>query len=297
MKAVWKHSPWDALLFTATILQLLFNVWLALTWSSRSLIENLSFYPICLFLFWYNALIATHNFVHTPWFTWRWLNRLYAVVNSSNLLTPIIHYRYLHFNHHRYENDRQDEFGHTQDGSSTFANGKHGRSEPVLSYCGLAIFRDDLSETFKQVRQHQEMGQLYLELACCLLTVICYLIVSWQFFVMCLLPVFYLGWFWTYLSNYYEHYGAFPDNKYANSTSHYGFIYNKLFCNEGYHQEHHLRPQIHWRLRPQIYQQFQQELDSIDRCIVRFPPPLGFLNRLQEVEPPVQLPTPVSSIR
>jgi fatty acid desaturase len=284
MNFLFRYSKWDASLLVITIFQLLLNAWLASTWDSRSAIQNLYFYPLCLFLFWYNALIATHNFVHTPWFRWSWLNRLYAVINSGNLLTPILHYRYLHFNHHKYGNDRQDAFGKTQDGSSTFAYGKHGHSEHVLTYCGLAIFRDDMTETFQQVRKHRESIQLYLEIGFCLLTVLVYLVISWKFFLCMALPVFYLGWFITYCANYYEHYGARPEEQYANSTSHYGLIYNRLFCNEGYHQEHHLRPQIHWSQRPQIYQQMQRELDKVDRQIIKFPPPLGFLNRLREVD-------------
>jgi fatty acid desaturase len=297
MKGLFKHSRWDAVLFLMTFFQLPLNFWLASTWDARSLSQNLYFYPLCLFLFWYNALIATHNFVHTPWFSSTWLNRAYAMCNSGNLLTPIIHYRYLHFNHHKYGNDRRDQFGYTQDGSSTFAHGRNGWSEPVLNYCGLAILRDDMSETFQQVRKHRESLQLYLELGCCLLTVVLYLLISWRFFVMLLLPVFYFGWFFTYLANYYEHYGAVPENKYADSTSHYGRIYNRLFCNEGYHQEHHLRPQVHWSQRPKVYQQLQHELDTADRRIIRFPPPLGFMNRLREVEPPMAESVPASLVR
>jgi fatty acid desaturase len=124
-----------------------------------------------------------------------------------------------------------------------------------------------------------------------LLTVVFYLLISWQFFVLLVLPIYYVGWFFTYLANYYEHYGAVPEQQYADSTSHYGRIYNKLFCNEGYHQEHHLRPQVHWSQRSQIYQQLQQELDKTDRRIIKYPPPLGFMNRLREVEPPTKVRT------
>jgi hypothetical protein len=53
------------------------------------------------------------------------------------------------------------------------------------------------------------------------------------------LPGFLLGLGLCYLQGHYEH---------ARGTvSHYGWLYNLLFFNDGYHIEHHERPGIHWR--------------------------------------------------
>jgi fatty acid desaturase len=281
---LFRYSWWDSLPFAMTIFQLVLNIYLALTWESRTFLDNFLFYPLCLFMFWYNALVATHNFVHTPWFNSKFLNNLYAVVNSTNLSSPVTHYRHIHFNHHRYGNDRQDAQGQTQDHSSTFAYGKNGQSENVITYCALAIFRDDMTDSFHQAKKHEESVQLYLESGACILAIIGYLLISWKFFLFFALPMFYLGWFITYLANYYEHFGAIPENYYANSTSHYGRIYNLLFCNEGYHQEHHLRPNVHWSQRPKIYQNLREKLDNVARVILKFPPPLGFLNHIGNIE-------------
>ncbi|MEH2079967.1 MAG: fatty acid desaturase [Nostoc sp.] len=270
-----------------TIFQLVLNIWLSITWESRAFLHNLWFYPLCLFLFWYNALVATHNFVHTPWFRSNLLNNLYAIVNSANLYSPVTHYRHIHFNHHRYGNDRQDVHGKTEDHSSTFAYGKNGESENVITYCALAILRDDITESFRQIT-HKESLQLYLECGTCLLAIIGYLLISWKFFLFFVLPVFYFGWFLTYLANYYEHFGAIPENLYANSTSHYGRIYNFLFCNEGYHQEHHLRPNVHWSQRPQVYENLRKQLDGVVRVILKFPPPLGFIHHRGKIETSVR---------
>jgi fatty acid desaturase len=270
-----------------TTFQLVLNIWLAITWKSHTFLDYLLFYPLCLFLFWYNALVATHNFVHTPWFKSKLLNNIYAIVNSANLGSPVTHYRHIHFNHHRYGNDRQDAYGQTKDHSSTFAYGKNDQSENAIAYCALAIFRDDLAQSFRQAKMQKESIQLYFELSACLLAIIGYLLISWQFFLFFVIPIFYFGWFLTYLANYYEHFGAIPENSYANSTSHYGRIYNLLFCNEGYHQEHHLRPNIHWSERPKIYQSLRNELDNVERVILKFPPPLGFINRIKTIETPV----------
>ncbi|NWF57800.1 MAG: fatty acid desaturase [Fischerella sp.] len=278
MRILFKYSWWDSLPFAITIFQLVLNIWLAATWESRTFFDNLLFYPFCLFLFWYNALVPTHNFVHTPWFKSKFLNNIYAIINSANLVTPVAHYRYIHFNHHQYGNDRQNADGQTQDRSSTFAYGKNGRCENVITYCALAIFRDDMTESFRQAKKYNESLQLYLEFAAIILAIIGYLLLSWKFILFFFVPIFYLGWFIAYLTNYYEHFGATPENRYANSTSYYGHVYNLLFCNEGYHQEHHLRPEVHWSQRPKIYQNLCEKLDSVDRVVLKFPPSLGFMH-------------------
>lgn len=288
MGRLFRHSAWDSLLLAVTLSQLLLNGWLACTWKSWDLTQLSLFYLVAIFLFWYNALIATHNFVHTPWFTARWLNQGLAILNSANLGFPVTHYRYIHFNHHQYGNDRQDASGRTQDWSSIFAYGKRDQPEPVLAYCALAIFRDDVPASFHQAKRQQELIPLSLELAASCLAAIAFLLISWQFFLLFFLPVFYIGWFLTYLSNYYEHYGATPENRYADSTSYYGRWFNRLFCNEGYHQEHHLRPNIHWTKRPQLYHLFRQQLDSTDRVILKVPHLFGFLQHRGKTQTPAR---------
>lgn len=287
MRPLFKYSWWDSFPVAITLFQLLLNFWLAATWESRTFLHTLLLYPPCLLLFWYNALVATHNFVHTPWFKSKLLNNLYAIVNSANLGSPLTHYRSIHFNHHRYGNDRQDHQGRTQDHSSTFAYGEKGQSEHVIKYCALAIVRDDMTETFRQANR-KEIIQLRLEIGACIVVVLSYLLISWKYLVCFAIPIFYFGWFLTYLANYYEHFGAIPEDHYGNSASYYGRIYNLLFCNEGYHQEHHLRPQVHWSQRPKIYQDLHKQLDSVDRVILKFPPPLGFMHHQGRTVTPVR---------
>jgi fatty acid desaturase len=278
MNRLFRHSSRDSLMVVITFCQLILTGWLAATWESRAPLYNLLFLPLCLFLFWYNALVATHNFVHTPCFESKFLNRLYAIVNSANMLTPVLHYRYIHFNHHQYGNDRKDVQGRTQDLSSTFAHSRDDESENALSYSTFSLLRDDFAASFRQAKAQGEIVQMGLEFGSCILAAVVYLLLSWKFFLYFQLPVFYVGWCLTYLSNYYEHFGATPESRYANSTSYYGRIYNLLFCNEGYHQEHHLRPQIHWTQRSSIYDAFQDDLDRVDRIVLNYPHVLGFLH-------------------
>jgi hypothetical protein len=56
-------------------------------------------------------------------------------------------------------------------------------------------------------------------------------------------PGLLLGLLLCHLQGHYEHARG--------TTSHYGWLYNFLFFNDGYHVEHHQRPARHWReLRP-----------------------------------------------
>lgn len=274
---IWRYSWRDSIPLTITLFQLGLNLWLAATWETRTLLEDFLYFPLCLFLFWYNGLVASHNFVHTPWFKSDLLNRFYLAINSINLGLPQVHYRYEHLIHHRYTNDRPNHEGHTQDPTSIYANGKNGQHENLISYSLLGLFRTDLIDSFRAICKKGEARQLGIELVVCGLGLAIYLLLSWHYFLLFYLPTFYLGWVLEHIENYYEHFGGTTD-RYANSTSYYGWLYNFLFCNEGYHQEHHLRPGVHWVKRPQIRQELWQDLDRVERVILRVPPAIGFLD-------------------
>jgi fatty acid desaturase len=274
---IWRYSWRDAIPCVVTLSQLALNIWLAATWETRPLLHNLLFLPLCLFLFWYNGLVASHSFVHTPWFKSDLLNRLYQALNSINIGLPQSHYNHEHLVHHRYTNDRPDPEGLTQDPTSTFAGGKNGQHESMLSYCFLGPFHLDLLGSFREICRRGGAGQLYLELSACLIGFAVFTMLSWQYVLLFQVPILYLGWVLEHIENYYEHFGGEPEDRYANSTSYYGQLYNLLFCNEGYHQEHHLRPNVHWSKRPQIRQELSERLERADRVILTLPPVLAWI--------------------
>ena len=125
----------------------------------------------------------------------------------------------------------------------------------------------------------KEPGQFWFELIVCVAGASCYLFLNWQFYLVIYLPAFYLGWCLAHMENYYEHYGANPDDRFTDAVSHYGRVYNFLFFNEGFHQEHHLRPQGHWLDRPKVHQEFQEQLNTAPRHVSKYPPMLAFLDR------------------
>jgi len=61
-----------------------------------------------------------------------------------------------------------------------------------------------------------------------------------------ILVVVYLSLVATTAQNYFEHYGATPGSRKTDSVSCYNPIYNFLWFNNGYHQEHHFRAGVHW---------------------------------------------------
>src|SRR4029079_18212057 len=58
------------------------------------------------------------------------------------------------------------------------------------------------------------------------------------FFATVYLPGYVAGLSLCFLQGHFEHAGG--------TTSHYGWLYNWLFFNDGYHVEHHRRPGVHW---------------------------------------------------
>lgn len=107
----------------------------------------------------------------------------------------------------------------------------------------------------------------------------CFLAFSWKWVMLCYLPAFYIALSLVNIQNYYEHYGAKPEDRYADSVSYYGRLYNLLTFNDGYHQEHHLRPQAHWSTMPIVRREHRDKLDETQRVVSPVPAILGFLHR------------------
>ena len=97
------------------------------------------------------------------------------------------------------------------------------------------------------------------------------------FFLTTYLPGYLIGLALCYLHGRYEHV--------AGTTSHYGWLYNALFFNDGYHVEHHARPGEHWSRLPQhavaggrasrwpaVFRWLDHfSLDALERLVLRSP--------------------------
>jgi hypothetical protein len=113
----------------------------------------------------------------------------------------------------------------------------------VLLGIPQALWRDRHLAHHRAEHWHLRVSrQLIVEtvLICAVWTVLGY--ADPVFFAGTYLPAYGLGLGLCALQGYYEHAGGV--------TSHYGYLYNFLCFNDGYHAEHHARPGIHWSRLP-----------------------------------------------
>ncbi|MFH7495324.1 fatty acid desaturase, partial [Pseudomonas syringae pv. tagetis] len=64
--------------------------------------------------------------------------------------------------------------------------------------------------------------------------------------------------------NYYQHWVATdPNDTKLDSLSCYSTLYNLMTFNLGYHQEHHIKPGLHWLKLPEL----TKELPSVRHTV------------------------------
>jgi fatty acid desaturase len=301
---IWKHSRWDFTMLALSIAQFVVTLFLALRWEGWSTLGRVASFMILTMMTVYNIIVVSHLFTHANWFNSPLLNRLVSVFNSINIGQSVQAYQLTHVrNHHRYNNDRKGPDGKTKDSSSTFRDApgdEHvgalqyavlGAVESLLSIC-RALFsitrlwrvgaheQELLSLASKtSTRRERELRQIQLDRMGHFLALALFLALSWKWFLLCYLPAFFLSLALVNIQNYYEHYGALPENNYANSVSYYGRLYNLVTFNDGYHQEHHLRPLAHWTQMPKVRKECSNKLDHVERIISPVPALLGAFHR------------------
>jgi len=178
-----RHSPWDAILVGLSLVH-------------AALLAGVPSIPVVGIGLWWTANTTAHNFIHTPFFRSRGLNRVYSLYLTALMGIPQSLWRARHLRHHR---------------------GQHGtgRWTRVMTLeAGL-------------------VAALWIALAAA----------APEFFATVYLPGYALGLGLCFLQGHFEHARG--------TTSHYGWLYNWCFFNDGYHAEHHLRPGEHWTRLPQ----------------------------------------------
>jgi fatty acid desaturase len=301
---IWKNTPLDALMLALSLAQFVGTLLIASSWERRSLAGQAGSFALLVFMMVYNIIVLSHLFTHTHWFESRLLNGLVSVLNSVNIGQSVQAYELTHVrNHHRYNNDRKGPDGMTKDLSSTYQEGVGGEHASLFRYAFLSavgtllnVGRTLLSagrlwrvgeheETLRSlaspspVKRAEELRQIQLDRIAHFLGLCLFLFISWKWTLVCYLPAYYLALALVNVQNYYEHYGAAPENNYADSVSHYGRLYNLLTFNDGYHQEHHLRPRSHWRDMPMLRRKYGEKLDRVERIVSPLPAILGVLHR------------------
>ncbi|MWK37141.1 fatty acid desaturase [Actinomadura sp. J1-007] len=301
---VWKNTPKDSILVGLSLAQFAITPLLAISWDAVSLPVRVAGGALVTLLMTYNIIVISHLFTHVPWFASVRLNAAVSVVNSVNIGQSVQAYQLTHVrNHHRFNNDRQGDDGTTRDTSSTYRKGKNGQHEPLLPYAfggAVASIADrvkgvasvvrlwkvgDSEEKLLSLASHREMRrvrelrQIQADRTAHSLSLVVFVSLSWQWTVFCYLPAYFFALTLVNVQNYYRHYGANPEDRASDSVSHYNRVYNFLTFNDGYHQEHHLRPGTHWSQLPGVKDDQRVRLEAQPRVVSPVPAMLGFLDR------------------
>lgn len=264
-----KYSRLDLILVSVALVQGLSLLAWAAAFSDLSLVANFVIFGIELLAFYFNPIVITHNFLHTPFFQNNSVNRIFSTMNSMNLGLPQILYKYHHLNHHRHNNSMEDP-------SSTYLFGKNNQQEHWVPYSAFSLLRDGTQKAWAQTLQKKEGQLLATEIVAVVIFWAALVMINWRFFVFAYTPLFYCGWFLAHVENYFEHYKAkAPSDRFGNAVSYYPDWYNALMFNEGYHQEHHISPQDHWTKRPETQKRFKDQMEKAGAYSAKYPPLLG----------------------
>jgi fatty acid desaturase len=257
------HSRLDSLLVALAFVQ--FGVLLTgvLTLGSVPWGVSLVLGLIASFLMCTNYQCVAHNFIHNPFFTSKPLNTAFSVFNSLLIGLPESLYRVHHLHHHKYNNDARDpDTGTTKDITSTWRySNEPEKEESLLTYAMFGFFRTDFRPLIDALKKQRRMGLMVGELTALAAMAAVFAVLNPLGLVAFYLPVWLAGTVLAQAENYLEHYGAIPGNRATDSVSSYGTLYNLIWFNNGYHQEHHFRPQTHWTQVPEIKKLLPPETD------------------------------------
>jgi fatty acid desaturase len=234
---------------------------------------NVLTFAAVIFCYCWNVQSISHNFIHNPFFRSDWLNRAFSLLESVALGIPQTIYYHYHLNHHWGDNDAPGPNGTTRDWGSTYRHGTNGQPESFWSYCLIGFFRFELGPCFRMIGRNGRKHVLLLIAESLVLGAfwLGLLLGNWRTFVCFYLPSYYLGWVLVYAHTYCLHHGAKPGNYYANSVSSYHRLYNRVFFNNGYHQEHHWDPKAHWCGMKQVREEIRSAMIANGTRILRGP--------------------------
>ncbi len=299
-RAFFRYSRADAVLAIAGIGHVAFLLWTFFAFASLPWWAIATSFVAYAVLICWNLQCISHNFIHNPFFTHRWLNRVFGVLETLAIGMPHQLYHHYHMNHHWGDNDARGPDGSTRDWSSIYRYSRNHHPEPFWRYCLYSFFRVEVSPVLRVAYKHgwANMTQVAVESLALAGFWAMMAWANWQYFCFFYLPSFFFGWVLSYAEGYLEHYGADPGNPYANSVSSYNWLYNFLWFNNGYHQEHHWDPKMHWTRMPALHEQIRPQLEANHARVLRGPHITGLIEDwLASKKPPTSLVPPGPSRR
>ncbi len=279
LRWIFRYHPADAIIALAGVGHVAFLFYCFAAFSSFSwAMTGFAFLTYALLICW-NLQCISHNFIHNPFFRWRWLNRLFGVLETLAIGMPHQLYHHYHMNHHQGNNDAKGPDGITRDWSSIYRHSDDDNPEPFWRYCLLSFFRVEIGPVLSVAIKHgpANVAQVVVETLALVAMWACFLFLDWRFFVSFYLPSYFFGWVLSYAEGYLEHYGGQPGNPYANSVSSYNRWYNLLWFNNGYHQEHHWDPKRHWTKMRQLHAELAPHLQANGTKVLQGPHLTGLI--------------------
>ncbi|WP_460505449.1 fatty acid desaturase [Hydrogenophaga soli] len=274
LTGVFRNDPIDIFLILTIPLQVMSFVALAYWYHSMDWVW-LIFAPILMFLFSVQNAGANHNHYHTPIFNYRFLNTL-ARLGFSLTGSPKTPFNIRHGIHHatqRSFNDvslRQMLGIKTNPFSQLVDFALYVTEATGLKYIVLLVLlrywsvervatlaapneMETATKLFQRLKSSDMLKKAYADIAVWLGFRVTLCILDWRFFFVFFIPVTYIITKIRDADNYFQHWGALdPFDEMRDSVSAYGFFWNLLTFNLGYHQEHHVKPGLHWRKLPEI---------------------------------------------
>jgi fatty acid desaturase len=277
---VFAYSYWDAVPVAFGLLHAAFVVLMFLAfrqhapWWVMGMLGVVYAYSIT-----WNINGISHNFIHNAYFKSPILNRAFSLLESVTMGFSQQFYNCVHDRHHQGNSDRQDANGQTIDWLSIYRHGHDGLPESVWTYTFLSYFRDDVFETYRELKRRRPADAYFgcVEIGCTVAAFILGFILSWKFMLF-FIPFYYLGHSLSSLNGYYKHYGSDPDKPIAWGVSSYDFFYNLVWFNNGYHAEHHYRPKTHWTEMKQLHEKIKDDMRAAGTRVIKPPHPFGFLD-------------------
>jgi fatty acid desaturase len=180
------------------------------------------------------------------------LNVVFSVINTLANTFPQTLFKYHHFNHHTSTNDKSSVYGETKDRTSIYRYGKElGEQEGFISYSLKSPLRTKMNILWQDTKRKGGAKLAVLEMVCLIAFLAVIFAINWKFGFVTLF-VLYMGQVLSFAENYAEHGSTINTSNLDNSVSSYTPWYNLIWFNNGYHQEHHYRPQVHWTEVPKL---------------------------------------------
>jgi fatty acid desaturase len=275
----FRHSPYDALVALCGVGQVAFLLWTFVAFPSLPWWALVPSFLVVSVAYCWNLQCISHNFIHNPFFRNNWLNRAFGLLETLAIGMPHQLYHHYHLNHHAGDNDAKGPDGSTRDWSSIYRHSKDDGPESFWRYVLLSFWRVEIGPVLRVAFRHgwANVGQVAAETLFLAGFWVVMALVDWRYFLFFYLPSFYLGWMISYAEGYLEHYDAKPGNPFANSVSSYNYLYNLLWFNNGYHQEHHWDPKVHWTRMRELHERIRPQMQANGTKVLRGPHLTGLI--------------------